>query len=110
METGKSRKSKNLDKKWYEENRGKVSEYNRARYDPEKNKIKHLKYLYNLSWDEYQDLLKKQNYKCAICTLPFQVSKGYKGPHVDHCHINNKVRGLLCWWCNRNLGWYEKYK
>ena len=28
---------------------------------------------------------------------------------VDHDHLTNKFRGLLCITCNSNLGWYEKY-
>lgn len=27
---------------------------------------------------------------------------------VDHCHTTNKFRGLLCFKCNIQLGWYEK--
>lgn len=29
---------------------------------------------------------------------------------IDHDHNTNKFRGLLCSVCNRQLGWYEKYK
>ena len=29
---------------------------------------------------------------------------------VDHDHTNNKFRGFLCVQCNRNFGWYDKYK
>lgn len=29
---------------------------------------------------------------------------------VDHEHKSSRFRGFLCVQCNRNLGWYEKYK
>ena len=29
---------------------------------------------------------------------------------VDHDHNSKKFRGFLCVQCNRNFGWYDKYK
>ena len=29
---------------------------------------------------------------------------------IDHNHTNKRFRGFLCVQCNRNFGWYEKYK
>lgn len=63
---------------------------------------------YGLSLNEYNDLLLKQNNKCAICKEPETVkdsrTKTIKSLSIDHDHATNKVRGLLCNMCNTGLG------
>lgn len=54
---------------------------------------------YNLTPEQYEDMLGEQNYCCPICTQAFT-----KPPHVDHDHATEKVRALLCGSCNRLLG------
>lgn len=59
---------------------------------------------YNLSEEEYKNLIRKQN-SCAICGIEFVNSKT---THVDHCHQTNKVRGLLCGKCNTGIGQFDE--
>ena len=67
----------------------------------EANKLYQKKHKYNLDADAYYELFNKQNNRCAICNLEFsEKNKGF----VDHDHITNKVRGLLCNKCNSLLG------
>lgn len=56
-------------------------------------------------------LLKKQNYKCALCKCDFreQTLKGRKRvpkykPALDHCHTTGFVRAVLCVNCNGREG------
>lgn len=63
----------------------------------------HLEKKYNISQEDYENLLKIQNNRCAICENLFSDTKGHR-PHIDHCHSTNKVRGLLCPNCNIGLG------
>lgn len=53
-------------------------------------------------------MLEEQNGVCAICN---QKQRGAKGNSnklcVDHNHETGKVRGLLCSFCNRFLGFIE---
>lgn len=55
---------------------------------------------YGLTPEKYQYMISSQNNKCAICGR----SPKTKALSVDHCHKTDKVRGLLCWPCNRFLG------
>lgn len=53
----------------------------------------------NITTAQYAALEQQQNGKCAIC-------KRTRGAHsrrlaVDHDHVTGKVRGLLCWSCNK---------
>jgi hypothetical protein len=59
-----------------------------------------LKALYDLTTEEYDSLLEAQEGSCAICTVPFELTRA----HVDHDHTTGHVRGLLCGSCNRGLG------
>jgi hypothetical protein len=55
---------------------------------------------YGLSEEEYLAMFVSQSNKCAICEINFDTKKAY----VDHCHVTNKFRGLLCSQCNIALG------
>lgn len=55
---------------------------------------------YRLTEEEYNSILKHQGGVCAGCGEP---------PHgrnlaVDHDHKTGRIRGLLCWLCNRAIG------
>jgi hypothetical protein len=54
---------------------------------------------HNLTKDDYKKMLSDQNELCAIC----HVDEG-KTLCIDHDHVTNKVRGLLCNRCNKGLG------
>ncbi len=61
-----------------------------------------LKRRYGITSEDYEQMLISQNYECKICGA----DKCHTGRNfsVDHCHITNKVRGLLCAHCNVGLG------
>lgn len=66
----------------------------------------HLSQQYKITLQEYDEMLEEQNYCCAICGTDVASCDKGSGNHlaVDHCHITNKVRGLLCASCNILLG------
>lgn len=61
-----------------------------------------LKKLYDITPEEYDKLLEKQEGVCAICLQPNFSKKGYLS--VDHDHNTGFVRGLLCRSCNMGIG------
>jgi CRISPR/Cas system-associated protein Cas10 (large subunit of type III CRISPR-Cas system) len=65
---------------------------------------------YRLKWygvtiEWYENKLKEQDYRCAICGNKSDILK--KQLDVDHCHYTGKVRGLLCNRCNTGLGQFK---
>lgn len=62
----------------------------------------------------YQQRFEEQGGKCGICTTPLK-SQFDTTPdelplgHFDHCHLNNRARGILCFRCNTYLGVYERW-
>ena len=61
-----------------------------------------LRRRYNMTIEQYDELYKKQDGKCAICHTD-TCSTGRR-LSVDHCHTTGKIRGLLCAHCNTALG------
>ena len=110
--------------KWAEANKEKIKEYHKNRYienrdaiilqhklyieknrdnlDFKRSRLKtRLRYKYNLSLSEYENLLNQQNHSCAICGEKVKLV-------VDHNHTTNEVRGLLCNLCNRAIGGFKE--
>jgi len=72
-------------------------------HDPVAYRNQHLKRLYGITLDDYNQMLTEQNDCCAICKTTEPGGKHGKFM-VDHCHDTGKVRGLLCKRCNIGLG------
>ncbi len=60
-----------------------------------------LRRKYNLSIDQYNLMLERQNSMCFLCL-------DNKKLCVDHNHTTNKVRKILCDRCNRGLGYFKE--
>lgn len=95
-------------REWAKRNKDYVNKKQRERNKRDSNKIKArtrtLKKYYGLTLEEYQDKVKNQCNKCAICEEIFDIGR------VDHDHATNKTRDLLCNRCNLNLGFVETHK
>lgn len=58
---------------------------------------------YSISIDDFNKMLEQQNNLCNICNRQFN-----NDVCVDHCHVTDKVRGLLCNKCNTGLGLFQE--
>ena len=78
-------------------------EKHRYRHDKVNSRERHLIRKYGVDLHKYNELLRAQNGRCAICGG--EESDQFKQVfHVDHCHSTGRVRGLLCRGCNHVLG------
>lgn len=59
---------------------------------------------FDLTTEQYEEMLHAQNSQCAICTQPCSSGRRLA---IDHNHKTGKVRGLLCTRCNIRLGMIE---
>ena len=68
----------------------------------------HLMFQYGISLEQYEAMYLAQDGKCACCSNPetraHPVYGGIQRLSVDHNHVTNKVRGLLCARCNLSIG------
>lgn len=69
-------------------------------------KERELKKFYNLTLDQYKEILAAQGNGCAICgrTKPSRANNYFS---VDHDHSTGLFRGLLCDPCNQALGLFK---
>lgn len=61
---------------------------------------------FRLTEQDYEDMLFKQDGRCALCRRPetLRMRGKLRRLAVDHCHKSGKVRGLLCCDCNQGIG------
>lgn len=80
------------------------SSYSRTNKGKEVARKARIKYLFDITADEYEQMLKAQNGVCSICHKP---NRDGKKLAIDHNHITGKVRGLLCRNCNIGIGFFN---
>ncbi len=72
---------------------------------PERKRELHLRRKYDISLEEYDQMLELQGGKCALCPATTPGGKhNNENWCVDHDHVTGKVRELLCNDCNLVLG------
>jgi dCMP deaminase len=87
----------------------------RNRKNPKYDKVRQSRNLskYGITVEEYEELLKKQKGGCAICGAKTSDDRVYsirtsRRLCVDHDHILDINRGLLCTRCNMALGLFKE--
>jgi hypothetical protein len=88
-------KNKGYTKKWLSENPG-IRTGISLKFN--------LKRHYGMTVGEFDDMVRGQDNKCAICGNPPSINGRL---YVDHNHETNSIRGLLCVKCNSGLGMFN---
>jgi Autographiviridae endonuclease VII len=91
---------------WREKNRSAYNNY-AAQWralNPERQHATEIKRKYNVSKEQYQEMLDKQGNRCQICRKLHNVDIKRGRLYIDHNHTTGKVRGLLCNNCNSGIG------
>ncbi len=72
---------------------------------PERKRELHLRRKYDLSLEEYDQMVQLQGGTCALCPATTPGGKHNNDNwFIDHDHVTGKVRELLCFDCNIVLG------
>ena len=94
-------------KKWQKKNKKRISLQKKSYHNDPKVKERqwrtYVKRTYGITYKKYEQMLKDQNYCCAICKK--HQDKFDKRLAVDHNHSTEEVRGLLCSNCNASIGY-----
>lgn len=77
-------------------------------HDAVGSRRRHLARMYNITPDQYEDLLAAQDGHCALCTTTPEQNGGVLC--VDHDHDTGIVRGLLCDICNLRVPSTERLR
>lgn len=94
----------NYNKKHRKVLRDYYNSYKRKWRSNNKNKTKNEKLKkYNLTIEDFYNLLKIQKNRCGICKKKFNNSYS-SFPCVDHNHKTGTIRGILCRNCNSGVG------
>ena len=91
----KKQKYNNYQKNYANKNKEKIKNY--PSRSSETWKKRNLARRYNLSLEEYEEIVSLQKQKCLLCEIETEKLA------VDHCHQTGKVRGLLCHNCNTSI-------
>lgn len=76
---------------------------NKASYRTRQRRSRIAKY--GLTPDQLAAILDRQGHQCPICER-FLTEANV--PSIDHCHVTESVRGVLCRRCNSALGMLEE--
>ncbi|MBX4212608.1 endonuclease VII domain-containing protein [Candidatus Pacearchaeota archaeon] len=87
----------------YKESYKKWANKQSTEYHHARGRKSQLKLNYGITPEIYNEMLSNQENSCAICKTNTPTGR-WKVFAVDHCHLTNKIRGLLCNECNRGMG------
>ena len=93
-------RNRDIQRRYQQANRDRVNGWHRAAYkrDPIKAAAYKRNQMYGITQEWFDAKFIEQEGKCAICLRPLLK------PQLDHDHVSEKPRGLICRFCNLVLG------
>ena len=93
-------RNRDTQRRYQQANRDRVNGWHRAAYhrDPAKASAYHRNRIHGITQEWFDVKFIEQGGKCAICL------ELLTKPQLDHDHVSQKARGLLCRFCNLVLG------
>jgi hypothetical protein len=90
--------------RWAQMNRSTSNGYKKQYRLKNIDKIKSNQYIktYGITLEQKNQMIKDQNGLCGCCGE--SMGDNPHNMHMDHCHITNKIRKVLCSKCNHALG------
>ena len=64
-------------------------------------------HMHGITEEEYRAIKLLQGMKCAVCRRglpPFDQTPKPNQEHIDHDHVTDRIRGILCGGCNTAIG------
>jgi len=71
--------------------------------NPDKRRANNDRWKYGVPPGFREVLWVSQNGCCAICSAAITAETG----NIDHDHVTGRIRGMLCWNCNKGLGAFK---
>ncbi len=106
--------TKSQNKKWADDNKEhrKVRSANYYKNNKDECTLRgtkwHYKKHYNIEYEDFLNLIKQQQGKCACCDVELTLGPKTKTRAVlDHCHFTGSLRKVLCNRCNTAIGLFE---
>ena len=99
---------KEYDKKWREENKEKIKEYQQTPKGQRINRISNWKSRGMIEpdggWDKFMEMVENTK-NCELCNITLTVDRHNTSTTrcVDHSHITNLFRNIVCHSCNVKL-------
>lgn len=103
-------KNREYCREWWGKNKERQKQYRKSnsKKDATYQRGYLLKRKYNLTPEEYDNMLARQNGVCWICKA--EPGGRWNKLFIDHDHKTGKVRGLLCHLCNMALERVDNFK
>lgn len=79
-------------------------------WEEHRRKYRHRYYkkFYGISLEQFEELFKSQDCKCAICLCDLDIDLESKKAHLDHNHATGQIRQILCVRCNKGIGYLQE--